>query len=27
MPNLQQPENPVPALDPAKPPKVKAGGD
>jgi len=21
------PENPVPALDPAKPPKVKAGGD
>jgi arylsulfatase len=23
-PNLQQPENPVPALDPANPPKVKA---
>jgi len=27
MPNLQHPENPVPALDPAKPPQVKAGGD
>jgi len=27
MPNLQQPENPVPALDPAHPPKVKGGGD
>jgi len=27
MPNLQHPENPVPALDPAKPPNVKGGGD
>ena len=26
-PNLQHPENPVPALDPTKPPKVKGGGD
>jgi arylsulfatase A-like enzyme len=26
-PNLQAPENPVPALDPAHPTKVKAGGD
>ena len=25
-PNLQNPANPVPALDPKKPPKVKAGG-
>jgi arylsulfatase A-like enzyme len=25
-PNLQNPANPVPALDPANPPKVKAGG-
>jgi arylsulfatase A-like enzyme len=25
-PNLQNPSNPVPALDPAKPPRVKAGG-
>jgi len=27
MPNLQHPENPVPALDPSKPPRVKGGGD
>jgi len=27
MPNLQNPQNPVPALDPAHPPKVKGGGD
>jgi arylsulfatase A-like enzyme len=25
-PNLQNPSNPVPAMDPAKPPRVKAGG-
>ena len=25
-PNLQNPANPVPALDPKKPPRVKAGG-
>jgi arylsulfatase len=25
-PNLQEPANPVPALDPLKPPRVKAGG-
>ena len=27
MPNLQQPANPVPALDPNKPPHVEAAGD
>jgi arylsulfatase len=26
VPNLQRPENPVPALDPAKPPKTKSAG-
>jgi hypothetical protein len=27
MPNLQQPGNPVPALDPSQPPQVKGMGD
>jgi arylsulfatase len=25
-PNLQDPKNPVPSLDPAKPPRVEGGG-
>ena len=27
VPNLQNPANPVPSLDPANPPKIKAAGD